>query len=146
MYEKLAMDCRTLSRINVMFSNKAETYHDHKKQLFKMAASRKLESKIIDLRISFWSHRFLYKTMEFKPPSNTESKSNCYNSGGFQWISTSCWRRSVHTERGPHKNCPIIICWHMWHIWVRERFLVLLFRYPSYRPSWTHSTSTDSGY
>ena len=26
----------------------------------------------------------LYKTMEFKPPSNTESKSNCYNSGGFQ--------------------------------------------------------------
>ena len=49
-----------------------------------MAASRKLESKIIDLRISFWSHPFLYKTMEFKPPSNTESKSNCYNSGGFQ--------------------------------------------------------------
>ena len=99
MYEKLAMDCRTLSRINVMFSNKAETYHDHKKQLFKMAASRKSESKIIDLRISFWSHRFLYKTMEFKPPSNTESKSNCYNSGGFQWISTSCWRRSVHNPR-----------------------------------------------
>ena len=30
------------------------------------AASRKLESKIIDLRISFWSPRFLYKTMEFK--------------------------------------------------------------------------------
>ena len=31
------------------------------------AASRKLECKIIDLCISFWSHRFLYKTMEFKP-------------------------------------------------------------------------------
>ena len=51
-----------------------------------MAASRKLESKIIDLRISFWSHRFLYKTIWNLNllPVNTESKSNCYNSGGFQ--------------------------------------------------------------
>ena len=42
----------------------------------------------------------------------------------------------ITQERGPHQNCPIIICWHIWHIWVRETFLVLLFRYPS----------TDSGY
>ena len=35
------------------------------------------------------------QTMEFKPSSNTESKSNCYNSAGFHWIRTSCWRRSV---------------------------------------------------
>ena len=61
----------------------------------------------------------------------------------FNDCSTSCWRRSVLTESGPHQNCPIIICWHMWHIWVREKILVLLFCYPSYRSSWTHSTSTD---
>ena len=75
MYEKLAMDCRTLSRINVMFSNKAEAYHDHKKQLFKMAASRKSESKIIDLRISFWSHRFLYKQWNLNlPPTLSQNQ------------------------------------------------------------------------
>ena len=33
-----------------------------------MAASRKLKSKIIDLCISFWSHRFLYKQWNLNHP------------------------------------------------------------------------------
>ena len=144
MYEKLAMDCRTLSRINVMFSNKAETWSQ--RTIIQNGGEPEITKQNYWFAYQFLVTSLSLQTMEFKPPSNTESKSNCYNSGGFQWISTSCWRRSVHTERGLHQNCPIIICWHMWHIWVREKFLVLLFRYPSYRPSWTHSTSTDFGY
>ena len=32
--------------------------------------------------------------------SNTELKSNCYNSERLHWISTSCLRRSVHKRKG----------------------------------------------
>ena len=40
-----------------------------------MAASRKLESKIIDLRISFWSHRFLYKQWNLNlPPTLSQNQ------------------------------------------------------------------------
>ena len=37
------------------------------------------QQKYPDLRISFWSHRFLCKTMEFE---RKQQKSNCYKTGG----------------------------------------------------------------
>ena len=40
-----------------------------------MAASRKLESKIIDLRISFWSHRFSTKQWNLNlPPTLSQNQ------------------------------------------------------------------------
>ena len=70
-----------------------------------MAASRNL-AKVEDLLISFWSHRFLCKTMEFE---RKQQKSNCYKSGGCHWISESYWRRSIHKRGDFFTNSPIIL-------------------------------------
>ena len=64
------------------------------------------QQKYPDLRISFWSHRFLCKTMEFE---RKQQKSNCYKTGGCHWISKSCWRRSIRKRQDLITNSPIIL-------------------------------------
>ena len=82
-----------------------------------MAASRKLESKIIDLRISFWSHRFLYKQWNLNlPPTLSQNQIATTVEDFNESVQAADVEAFITQERRPHQNCPIIICWHIWHI------------------------------
>ena len=82
-----------------------------------MAASRKLESKIIDLRISFWSHRLLYKQWNLNlPPTLSQNQIATTVEDFNESVQAADVEAFITQERGPHQNCPIIICWHIWHI------------------------------
>ena len=82
-----------------------------------MAASRKLESKIIDLRIGFWSHRFSTKQWNLNlPPTLSQNQIAITVEDFNESVQAADVEAFITQERGPHQNCPIIICWHMWHI------------------------------
>ena len=82
-----------------------------------MAASRKLESKIIDLRISFWSHRFLHKKWNLNLPPTLSQNQIAITAEDFdESVQAADVEAFISQERGPHQNYPIIIGWHMWHI------------------------------
>ena len=82
-----------------------------------MAASRKLESKIIDLQISFWSHRFLYKQWNSNLPPTLSQNQIAITAEDFtESVQAADVEAFITQQRGPHQNCPMIICWHMWHI------------------------------
>ena len=79
-----------------------------------MAASRKLESKIIDLRISFWSHRFSTKQWNLNlPPTLSQNQIAITVEDFNESVQAADVEAFITQERGPHQNCPIIICWHM---------------------------------
>ena len=82
-----------------------------------MAASRKLESKIIDLRIGFWSHRFSTKQWNLNlPPTLSQNQIAITVEDFNESVQAVDVEAFITQEREPHQNCPIIICWHIWHI------------------------------
>ena len=79
-----------------------------------MAASRKLESKIIVLRIGFWSHRFSTKQWNLNlPPTLSQNQIAITVEDFNESVQAADVEAFITQERGPHQNCPIIICWHM---------------------------------
>ena len=82
-----------------------------------MAASRKLESKIIVLRIGFWSNRFSTKQWNLNlPPTLSQNQIAITVEDFNESVQAADVEAFITQERGPYQNCPIIICWHMWHI------------------------------